>query len=102
MKGYLIKGTYLTGIHKGKTFLLRKGGYVTDEKQYQWSDTLYKSEGQALRVCRKLKEESDLNYRIEREDNARAIAKGKPGKEFFYFEHESYEPFPVDDDMIVE
>ena len=28
MKRFLIKVTYLTGMHKGKSYLLKKGGYV--------------------------------------------------------------------------
>ena len=35
MKRYLIKKTYTEGIHAGKSYLLRKGGYVTDENEYQ-------------------------------------------------------------------
>ena len=102
MSGYLIKGTYLTGIHKGETYLLRKGGYVTDESQYQWGDTMYKSIGQALRICRKLKEENELDYAIERRNNEWAIAKGGKPKEFFIYELESYEPYMVTDDKIVD
>lgn len=30
MKKYLIEGRYTEGQHEGKTFLLTKGGYVTD------------------------------------------------------------------------
>lgn len=31
MKGYIIKATYLTGTHKGKSYFLQKGGYVTSD-----------------------------------------------------------------------
>lgn len=32
MKKYLVSGVYTEGVHKGKVFLLSKGGYVVDGK----------------------------------------------------------------------
>lgn len=101
MARYLIKATYESGIHKGKTYLLRKGGYVTDEIDFQWDDTTYKSRAIAERQCKRLKEENDLNYVIERRENEYRISKGKKGKDWFIYDMESYEPYEVPEEMMV-
>lgn len=48
MKGFIIKVTYLTGPHLGKSYFLIKGGFVTDNPDRQWMDTCYKTEN----ICR--------------------------------------------------
>lgn len=96
MTRYLIKCTYLTGQHKGKSYLLRKGGYVTDEGDYQWEDTTYKSQKIAERVCRNLIDKNKIDYDDERIMNDLRIRRGHTGKKVFIYELESYEPFAVE------
>ena len=87
--GWIIKATYLTGPHKGKTYYLRKGGYVIDDGR-TWPEWAYKTKGFASRECKKLKEWYDLSYRIERQDKA-----NKPAETFIY-ELQSFEPHKVE------
>lgn len=95
---YLIKATHVDGPHAGKVYILRKGGYVTDIKQYQWEDTTYASKGMAQRVCDRMKKEQDAEFDWERRQDSINIRSGKAGKkeyQFLYW-HETYEPIPVD------
>lgn len=96
MTGYLIKATYLTGPHKGKSYLLNKGGYVTESTRFQHKDTTYKTLGFANRECKRLTEKYTLDYKIERQDNDYRISQGKSAKEFFIYEQMSFEPYPVE------
>lgn len=93
--GWIIKGAYLTGMHEGKTFFLRKGGYVTDGEK-TWSDFAYKTKGFAERECKRLKEYYDQSYRSERQDNEINIKKGLKAKEWFIYELQSFEPYEVE------
>ena len=96
MKRYLIKVTYLEGAHKGRSYLLRKGGYVEDEDKTHYVEDTYKTYGTAQRVCRHLYEENELSRKIEREDEAVRIKRGRPAKEWYIYESEAYEPFEVE------
>lgn len=96
MERYLIKGTYLTGRHAGETFLLRKGGYFTEDGASEFFDTTYKTRGIAERICKHLREVNDLDYRFERSEEQYRLAQGKKPKGYFIYELESYEPYPVD------
>ena len=96
---YLIKCTYIDGPHAGKVYLLRKGGYVTDLKQYQDDSDTYASRGFAQRVCDKMQKENTSEFNFERLDNQyrvdRGLSKPKKDNEWLYW-HESYEPVRVD------
>lgn len=96
MKRYLIKVTYLDGDHKGESYLLRKGGYVTEEKDYQWDDTTYSTYNMALRQCKKLKTENNINIEIERREREWAKAKGSDSRKWNIYTLESYEPYEVE------
>ena len=97
MTRYLIKVTYQEGPHVGTSFLLRKGGYVTEDDNIQWEDTTYASEGIAKRVCKMMKEANDFNRKMEREEEAAWIAKrGVSPKRFYIYETCTYEPYPVE------
>lgn len=91
---YLIKGTYLTGAHEGETFLLRKGGYVTDETRYEWEDTTYKTYAIAARQCDRLEKQNEADYRFYQIENQRRIAKGY--KPMYCPELEVYEPYAIE------
>lgn len=92
---YLIKVTCTEGVHAGYSYLLRKGGYVTDEGRIEWFDTTYATEGIAKRICRKLFEENELNRRIEEQDEAARIKRGFSPKGYRIYTAEKYEPYPV-------
>ena len=96
MTRYLIKGTYTEGIHAGKSFLLQKGGYVTDENSYQWEETTYASERIARYRCKKLFEDNEVNRKLERERRAQKEKQGLENWDFFIYESQTYEPYPVD------
>lgn len=95
-KRFLVKVTYREGVHKGESYLLRKGGYVTDEKSYEWEDTTYATEAIAKAVCTKYKKNNDLEREIERKEEAYRISKGKKPKTFYNYFYCDYEPYAVD------
>ena len=95
MKGYLIKSTYLTGPHKGKSYLLRKGGYVTEEGNSEWCHTTYKTLALAKRRCRQLDEDNEIDYNIETREMVRSIQQGKLPSLRIY-ERKRYEPYIVE------
>lgn len=68
MGKYLIKMTYVGGEHEGKTFLLRKGGYVSSynalDAGWWLPDETYKTEAIARRRCKQLEEER--RYQVAR------------------------------------
>lgn len=97
MDGYLIKATYITGPHAGKSYLLRKGGYVTDETQGQWADTVYKTEAICKRRCEKMTVESDTEYYIETTSRANRRMAGKEVSRYRIHEKMIYEPYLVTD-----
>ena len=96
MKGYVIKVTYLTGRHKGKTYLMKKGGYVTEERFHHFESDVYKTLGIAKRVCTMYRNNNERDYNCERNYNDYKISKGEEGKEWFIYELESYEPFEIE------
>lgn len=96
MKGYVIKVTYLTGRHKGKTYLMKKGGYVTEERYHHFESDVYKTLGTAKRVCTVYHNNNERDYNSERRMNEYNISKGRPAKDWFIYELESYEPFEVE------
>ena len=96
MKGYLIKVTYTEGKHIGKETLIAKDGRVVDDFNFFWTEICYKSLATAKRACQRRYEENELNRKIERENEAVRIARGKGKKEFYIYVHESYEPVEVE------
>ena len=93
---YLIKATYTEGSHKGESYLLTKGGYVTDEDSIHWEDRSYKTEGICRKVCKHMFEENERSRRCERVDEQIRIKRGGDPKEFYIYESQSYEPYPVE------
>ncbi len=83
---FLIKVTYETGPHAGKSYLLRKGGYVTDGT-FENEDTTYRTYGSAARVCTRLRLKNYREYHLERENSH--------GKGPFVYEKEKYEPISL-------
>ena len=93
---YLIKATYTEGSHAGKSYFIGKGGYVVDADGIQWDDWTYKTYGTANRVCKKLYEDNELSRKCERQDEAWRIKKGFPPREWYIYEAQTYEPYPVE------
>lgn len=96
MTRYLIKVTYTEGEHKGTSYLLRKSGYVTDDNSIQWEDTTYKTEGIARRVCKRLYADNELSRKCERMDEQIRIKRGGKPKDWYIYESQTYEPYPVE------
>ncbi len=95
MKQYFIKVTYLEGPHSGKTYYLRKGGYVVDLNKDHFADATYKTKGIANRECERLRRKNEVNVNCERQDNECNIKRGKPGKIQFIYVNTAYEPYAV-------
>ncbi len=93
---YLIKATYLEGPHEGSTYLLRKGGFVTDSSRCEWNDTTYSTKAIAERRCRELKKNNTIDRDMERRDEARRIQKGNKPKDWYIYYYESYEPCEIE------
>lgn len=93
---YLIRATILTGEHKGETYLMRKGGFITDESRYEWEGTTYKTFGIACRRCKQLEEDNALNYSIESQDRERRAKQGKEVSSWRLYEREEYNPYCVE------
>ena len=96
MKGYVIKVTYLTGRHKGRTYLMKKGGYITEEHYHHFESDVYTTLRTAKRVCTVYRKNNERDYNDERRTNEYNISKGRPPKDWFIYELESYEPFEVE------
>lgn len=94
MTRYLIKTTYLEGIHKGKEYYLEKGGYVGDPK-YAYMDNTY-DEKACKMVCAKYSKSNKFNRDFEQRDRAERIAKGKTVSKYPIYYLESFEPFAVE------
>ena len=97
---YLIKVTHLEGAHAGESYLLRKGGYVTDDCGFWWEDDVYKTEGIARRVCKHKYEENELSRRIERQTEEYRVKRGGKPNDWYIYESESYGPYPVADETV--
>ena len=95
MVRYLIKVTYLEGEHEGKTYLLRKGGYVTDENNLEWEDTTYARKKFAQKWCKELEYRNRLDRDIERRDEQERIRRGGKPNSFYIYHYERYEPVAV-------
>ena len=77
MNGYIIKATYLTGPHIGKSYFLTKGGYVTDQPDTQWSYACYKTASICRAVCKKLSSNNTVEHRLENKQRERQIEKAR-------------------------
>lgn len=101
MKRFVIKVTYLSGRHKGKTHFLKRGGYVYSEGEFVLKDDTYASESIAKRVCTLYTNNNERDYLDERKYNDYRISKGYDGKDWFIYELERYEPYELDENYII-
>lgn len=95
MNGYIIKATYLTGPHIGRSYFLTKGGYVTDEPDVQWSYACYKNESICRAVCKKLSSNNIIEHRLENKQRGRQMENGRSISVSMIYELMSYEPYEV-------
>ena len=96
MKRYLIKATYLDGTSKGSSYLVKKGGYVTEADDARDTASTYASYGTAMRRCRQLKEENDLEVMVEDRRRKRAQEQGEKVLPFRVFDHAAFEPYEIE------
>lgn len=96
MKRFLIKVTYLDGLHKGEWYLMRKGGYVTQLDCPHFESETYATEAIVKRVCTRLYNNNELNRKLEDRDREYAKQKGREVHEWHIYEHESYEPYEIE------
>ena len=59
MKRYLIKATFTGGAHKGETYYIRKGGYVTNDPRLCCAEDFY-TEASAKAVATKWNKENEF------------------------------------------
>lgn len=95
MNRYIIKSTYLTGPHNGRSYFLIKGGYVTDHPDEQWSDDCYKTASICRAVCTKLSANNIVEHRLENKQRERQTEKGQSLSVSMIYELMSYEPYEV-------
>lgn len=98
MNRYVIKSTYLTGPHKGRSYFLIKGGkgwYVTDHPDELSSADCYKTESICRSVCNKLSANNIVEYRLENKQRERQAEKGQTISVSRIYELMSYEPYEV-------
>lgn len=95
MTKYIIKTTYLEGIHEGKVHYLKKGGYVVSNLDYVWQDDSY-TLATAKAVCARYTKSNELNVRLEKKDREYAIAHGRNVSKYPIYDLEKYEPFAIE------
>lgn len=95
MNGYIIKATYLTGPHKGTSYFLQKGGYVTSDPDDQWSDNCYKTENICKSICMKLERSNMAEHVVEKITREYRFQKGYNVSDFMIYELMKYEPYFV-------
>lgn len=95
MTKYIIKVTYLEGIHEGKVHYLKKGGYVVSNLEYVWRDDSY-TLATAKAVCARYAKNNELNVRIEKQDREYAVAKGRKVSNYPIYTLEKFEPFAIE------
>lgn len=95
MNGYLIKATYLSGRSIGRSYFLRKGGYVTTPNASQREDTVYKTLRIAKAQCKRLLEKNELDYNAETRTRNYRTKMNQFVSSNRVYEKMSYEPFEV-------
>ena len=97
MKGYVIKATYVEGMHAGKSYLIAKTGYCLDDDGIFFEDWCYKTLRAAKAVCTRKFKDNELRRKSERDDEKFQMEhRGRPAKSFYIYESETYEPYEVE------
>ena len=94
-KRYIIKETYLSGIHAGESFYVDRHDFVVDLQPDFFTEDTYSLTGAKIACTRKLAN-NNINLKIERAERER---REKEGKEQFLkyplYEDMSFEPYEV-------
>ena len=95
MTKYIIKVTYLEGIHEGHSYLLDKDGYVRDQDNCYFEDETYTLRGCKTACTRKeLTNNNEALY--EARQRQKAIENGKTVSKYPLYNLCKYEPFAVE------
>jgi hypothetical protein len=95
MTKYVIKVTYLEGIHEGRSYLLDKDGYVRNQDNCYWEDETYTLRGCKIACSRKeLINNNEALY--EAEQRRKAIEQGKKVSKYPLYTICKFEPFAVE------
>ena len=96
MTRYIIKGTYQSGIHAGKSFYLIRGGYFVDpEGAVLISDTYSLSTCKA--ICTKKAKDNLWHHEIEKLEREWCKKEGEPQfLKYPIYELQSFEPFAIE------
>ena len=96
MTKYIIKTTYLEGIHKGKEHYLNKGGYVVDEHlDHIWQEDAY-TLAACKAVCTRKEKRNIEDVTFEKRYRERRIAEGKTVSKYPVYALEKYEPYAIE------
>lgn len=95
MKKYIIKVTYMEGIHEGTSYLLNKEGYVVSNPECVWQDSSYTLSG-CKAACTKKEKVQTAEAIFEKRTRARRIAEGKPVSKYPLYEIQKFEPFEIE------
>lgn len=101
MKRFVIKVTYLSGRHKGKTYFLKRGGYVYSKGEFVLKDDTYASESIAKRVCTLYTNNNKRDNLSEIKYNEYRKSMGYEVRDWLINELESYEPYELNENYIV-
>jgi hypothetical protein len=95
MKKYIIKATYLEGIHVGKTYYLNKQGYVITNLDSVWQDSSY-TLSSCKAVCTRKEKINTAEAIFEKRTRERRIAEGKTVSPYPLYVMQKYEPFEIE------
>lgn len=95
MKKYIIKVTYLEGIHAGKEYYLNKQGFVVDNFGSIWQDSSYTERG-CKTACAKLEKNNNAEAAAEKAEREWNIAAGRKVSNYPIYVRSKYEPFAIE------
>lgn len=98
MTKYIIKVTYLEGVHAGKVHYLDKSGYVADDRLNNiWQEDAYTTLGRCKAACTRKEDQNTAEAIFEKRQRERQIAEGKRliSKHPLYV-MKKYEPYAIE------
>ena len=95
MKKYIIKITYLEGLHKGKEYFLNKDGYVIDKLNCVWQDSSYTLSG-CKAACTRKEKTNTAEVIFEKRQRERRVAEGKTVSKYPLYEMQKFEPYAIE------
>jgi len=103
MPKYIIKTTYLEGPHEGKTCYVTKYGCILEGAalNHIWQDDVYDTLAACKTACTLRMKHIEVQRRIELKDRERRLEQGKPVSKYRLYYSEKYEPFAVENDVVL-